>query len=469
MALPSQTDLEAAIAVTRFGLGARPGEIDAARADPRGFLKGQIRPEGADQPDGRLAPSSENIAVFQGLRRERRDLKGEADAAEALKQLQAQIRSIAIDEMAARGRLAAATPAGFRERWTLFWANHFTVSATKGQVAPIAGSFEREAIRPHVFGRFEDLLTASSRHPAMLLYLDQATSIGPNSQAGRRRKAGLNENLAREIMELHTVGVDGGYTQADVTEFARALTGWSVSRGREGAAAGEARASDPGQPGSFMFRPFTHEPGVRRVLGRTYANDGEGQGLAVLHDLAAHPATARHIARKLAVHFVSDDPPPALVGRLEGAFRSSGGRLDKVAETLVDSPEAWRPEAAKLKSPYEFVVSTWRAAGVAPDLDRPQRFAGSMTALDQRPFSPPSPKGWPDSAAEWAAPDQIVKRIAWAEQAANAMAGAMDPGEVARQALGARLSPEAATAIARAETRREAFAVLLMSPEFQRR
>jgi uncharacterized protein (DUF1800 family) len=469
MALPSQTDLAAAIAVTRFGLGARPGEIDTARTDPKGFLKAQIRPEGADQPDGRLAPSFENIAVFQGLRRERRELKGEADAAQELKQLQAQIRAIAIDEMAARGRLAAATPAGFRERWTLFWANHFTVSATKGQVAPIAGSFEREAIRPNVFGRFEDLLTASSRHPAMLLYLDQATSIGPNSQAGQRRKAGLNENLAREIMELHTVGVDGGYTQADVTEFARALTGWSVSRGREPAAAGQPGASDPGLPGSFMFRPFTHEPGVRRVLGRTYANDGEGQGVAVLHDLAARPATARHIARKLAIHFVSDDPPASLVSRLEGRFRSSGGRLDRVAETLVDSPEAWRPEAAKLKSPYEFIVSTWRAAGVAPDLDQPQRLAGSMTALDQRPFSPPSPKGWPDSSAEWAAPDQIVKRIAWAEQAANAMAGSMDPNEAARQALGARLGPDAATAIARAETRPEAFAVLLMSPEFQRR
>jgi uncharacterized protein (DUF1800 family) len=469
VALPSPTDVEAAIAVTRFGLGARPGEIDSARTDPKAFLRAQIRPDGADQPQGRLAPSSENIAVFQGLRRERRELKGEADAAEELKQLQARIRAIAIDEMAARARLAAATPASFRERWTLFWANHFTVSATKGQVAPIAGSFEREAIRPYVFGRFEDMLTASSRHPAMLLYLDQATSIGPNSPAGQRRRAGLNENLAREIMELHTVGVDGGYAQADVTEFARALTGWSVSRGREAAAAGQPGAADPGEPGAFMFRPFTHEPGARRVLGRTYANDGEGQGRAILHDLAAHPATARHIARKLAVHFVSDAPYASLVSRLEGSFRAGGGRLDKVAETLIDSPEAWRPEAAKLKSPYEFIVSTWRVAGVAPDLEQPQRFVGSMTALDQRPFSPPSPKGWPDSAAEWAAPDQIVKRIAWAEQAANTMAGFMDPGEAARQGLGARLSPEAATAIARAETRREAIAILLMSPEFQRR
>src|SRR5215469_13646073 len=234
MALPSQSDLEAAIAVTRFGLGARPGEIEAARADPKAFLKAQIRPEGADQPEGRLAPSSQNITVFQGLQRERRQSKGDGEAADQLKQVRGQIRAIAVDEMAARGRLAAATPAGFRERWTLFWANHFTVSATKGAVAPIAGAFEREAIRPHVFGRFEEMLMASSHHPAMLLYLDQAASVGPDSQAGERRKAGLNENLAREIMELHTVGVDGGYTQADVTEFARALTGWSVAREQEG-------------------------------------------------------------------------------------------------------------------------------------------------------------------------------------------------------------------------------------------
>ena len=469
MALPSSNDLNAAIAVTRFGLGARPGEIEAAKADPKGFLKAQIRAEGADQPEGRLAPSAENIAVFQGLRRERQEMKADGDAAEQLKQIQAQIRDISIEEMAARGRLAAATPAAFRERWTLFWANHFTVSATKGQVAPIAGSFEREAIRPNVFGRFHDVLMASSRHPAMLLYLDQAASVGPNSPAGQRRKVGLNENLAREIMELHTVGVNGGYAQTDVTEFARALTGWSVSRGREGAAAGQSGGGDPGEPGSFMFRPFTHEPGVRRVLGRTYGADGEAQGQAILADLAAHPATARHIARKLAIHFVADDPPPALVARLETNFRSSGGRLDQLASALIDSPEAWTPEAAKFKSPYEFIVSTWRASGVAPDLDKPQRFVGSMTALGQRPFSPNSPKGWPDDAAEWASPDGIIKRIAWAETAANAMPPAMDPSQAAHDALGARLSPEAATAIARAETRREGFAVLLMSPEFQRR
>ena len=465
MALPATADLNAAIAVTRFGLGARPGEIEAARADPKGFLKAQIRPEGADQPEGQLGSTAQNLAMFEALRRERRDLKADGDAAQALKQVAAQIREVAIAEMAARGRLAATTPAAFRERWTLFWANHFTVSATKGQVAPIAGAFEREAIRPRVFGRFSDLLLASSQHPAMLLYLDQAQSAGPNSQAGQRRQAGLNENLAREIMELHTLGVDAGYTQADVTEFARALTGWSIARDAEpqGRFGGEAR------PGAFMFRPQTHEPGPRQVFGRTYTPGDEDQARVILADLAADPHTARHIARKIAAHFVADDPPPALTQRLERSFLSSGGRLDQLALTLIEAPEAWSPQAAKFKTPYEFLVSTWRVAGAAPDLDNPRRFVGSMTAMGQRPFSAPSPKGWPDEAADWASPDGVIKRMAWAEAAANVMAQNLDPNDSARSALGARLSPQAAMAIARAETRPEAFAVLLMSPEFQRR
>ncbi len=474
MALPSASDVNAAIAATRFGLGAQPGEIDATRADPRGFLKAQIRPEGADQPQGNLGNSAQNLTVFQDLRKERKELKGESGAGAAdLKQVQAQIRDMVIDEAVARGRLAATTPAAFRERWTLFWANHFTVSATKGTVAPIVGAFEREAIRPNVFGRFSDLLLASSQHPAMLLYLDQAASVGPDSPAGqsaagRKRQAGLNENLAREIMELHTVGVNGGYTQGDVTEFARALTGWSIVRANPGQG-GRFGGGDVGQPGAMMFRPMAHEPGVRHVLGRNYPQNGYAQGRAVLLDLAANPATARHIARKLAIHFVADDPPPALVDRLEQSFNASGGRLDALAETLIDSPEAWTYSAAKFKTPYEFLVSTWRVTGATPDLDNPRKFAGSMTALGQKPFSAPSPKGWADDAAEWASPDGLIKRMAWSEVAGKAMAVHLDPIESARSALGARLSPQAATAIARAETRPEAFALLLMSPEFQRR
>jgi uncharacterized protein (DUF1800 family) len=284
MALGSDRDLMASIAVTRFGLGGRPGEIDAARADLRGFLIAQIRPEGADQPLGDLKSSSENLDVFDDLRRARKQDKAE-DAAAALKQTQMQIRDLASTEMTARGALAAQTPAAFRERWTLFWSNHFTVSALKGAVAPVAGAFEREAIRPHVFGRFEDMLMASSRHPAMLLYLDQAQSTGPNSPAGQRRKQGLNENLAREIMELHTVGLGAGYTQADVTEFARALTGWSISRGQ---------GQDVGPNGAFMYRPCC----TSRACARSWARP--------------MPRTARLRAARCCTIWPSIPPPPTI-------------------------------------------------------------------------------------------------------------------------------------------------------------
>jgi uncharacterized protein (DUF1800 family) len=455
----------AAIAVTRFGLGARPGEIDSAKGDPRAFLKAQIRPDGDEQPTGDLKSTSDNFEVYQGLRQFRKEAKAE-DAADMLKQVQQQIRGLVINEMAARGRLAAVTPNGFTERWTLFWSNHFTVSALKGIVSPVVGSFEREAIRPHVFGRFEDMLVASSQHPAMLLYLDQAQSAGPNSVAGQRRKQGLNENLGREIMELHTVGLGAGYTQADVTEFARALTGWSVSRGRDAPGA----QTDSGQAGTFMYRPFLHEPGVRQVMGRTYPQQGENQARAVLHDLAYHPATASHIANKLARHFVADAPSPAIVAKLQTSFVKSGGRLDALAETLIDAPEAWDPDAAKFKTPYEFLISTWRASGQTPDLAAPQKFVGSLAVMGQRPFSPDSPKGWSDESSDWASSDGVIKRLAWAEQAAAVMSSqGLEPNDTAQSALGARLTPAVATAIRRAETRTEAFAILLMSPEFQRR
>jgi uncharacterized protein (DUF1800 family) len=208
---------------------------------------------------------------------------------------------------------------------------------------------------------------------------------------------------------------------------------------------------------------------VRHVLGRAYAQDGYAQGRAILLDLAANPATARHIARKIAIHFVADDPPPELVARLEQSFNATGGRLDILAETLIDSPDAWTYSAGKFKTPYEFLVSSWRLTGATPDLDNPRKFAGSMTVLGQRPFSAPSPKGWPDDAAEWASPDGLIKRMAWSEVAGKAMAVNLDPMASAQSALGGRLTPQTATAISRAETRAEAFALLLMSPEFQRR
>ncbi|THD66256.1 MAG: DUF1800 family protein [Phenylobacterium sp.] len=500
-------DMKAAIAVTRFGLGARPGEIDKARSDPQGFLKAQIRRSGADQPAGPAPTSIQRMAEFRTYQRERREVRlekasdvrpakpaaapmdavgpamadaapGKGDARDPVKVVGNMLRQDISSDFAARTQLAASTDAGFRERWTLFWANHFTVSATKAITGTVVGPFEEEAIRPHVFGRFEELLVAAETHPAMLTYLDQIQSIGPDSEqarnmrngfAGRgpagfgganlqkaaQRTPGLNENLAREIMELHTVGVNGGYTQADVTEFARAMTGLSIGGERDGVY------------GEAVFRGQAHEPGSRMVMGVRYDESGKAQAGAILADLAGKPQTAQFICAKLARHFVADDPPPALVARLQAAWTGSGGDLAKVADALITAPEAWDPAPAKFKTPYEFIVSSYRAAGALPVGF--QQVGPILTALGQKPFSAPSPKGWPEDAQSWAAPDAIVKRMQFAQAFSAGAVQDRDPKALAADALGDRLSPDTAKAIARAESRPEGFALLLMSPEFQRR
>ena len=461
-------DLKAALAVTRFGLGARAGEIAQAKSDPEGYLRAQIRPAGADQPQTNGETSAQRVAGLRELRQMRREARDDAapDARDPVKAAQRMLRDDTATDFLGRVRLGATTDAAFRERWALFWANHFTVSAVKLATAAVVGPFETEAIRPHVFGRFEDLLIAAETHPGMLLYLDQAQSVGPNSRAatyfrrasaGPERPVGLNENLAREILELHTVGVDGGYGQADVTEFARALTGVSIGGPREG----------PEQTGAPVFRAAAHEPGARTVMGVRYGEAGRGQGEAILADLARKPQTARFLCTKIARHFTADDPDPALVARLERSWAEGGGRLDRVAEALVTAPEAWDPAPAKFKTPYEFVVSSWRTAGGAPG--DAGLLARTLNGMGQKAFSAPSPKGWPEDIASWTAPDAIVKRMIWAQAFSAAVVGERDPRELAMAALGARLRPATATAVARAESRPEAFALLLMSPEFQRR
>jgi uncharacterized protein (DUF1800 family) len=494
-------DMKAAIAVTRFGLGAKPGEIAQARSDPRGFLKSQIRRAGADQPGGQASTSAQRMAEFRDYQRERREIRAEKaadvrppaaapaqdganpamasaqparpEARDPVKVVGNMLRQDISADFTARAQLGATTDAGFRERWALFWTNHFTVSATKAITGTVVGPFEAEAIRPHVFGRFEDLLGAAESHPAMLTYLDQIQSIGPDSPAAQfqrrggprgvgggfqpavQRTLGLNENLAREIMELHTVGVDGGYSQADVTEFARAMTGLSIGGERDGVY------------GVAVFRPQAHEPGGRTVMGVRYDQGGKAQTAAILTDLAAKPQTARFVCAKIARHFVADDPPPALVARLEAAWTASKGDLGQVAEALVDAPEAWTPAPRKFKTPYEFIVSSYRAAGGQPAGF--QQFGPILTALGQKPFSAPSPKGWPEDAQSWAAPDAIVKRMQFAQAFSAGAVRDRDPKALAADALGERLSPDTAKAIARAESRAEGFALLLMSPEFQRR
>jgi len=491
--VPSQS-LNAALAVTRFGLGGRPGEIALAARDPAGFLLAQIRPAGADQPglpDDGLGP---RMALFyqygERLKVLRAARKAAFDAAEAARGPDApaapyagpvnrkgkprlgadgerlirpkkdagvaELHALVVADTRARLRFAATTPDAFRERWAQFWINHFTVGSRKAQNAMLSAAFEREAIRPHAFGRFADMAAAATHHPAMLMFLDQVRSVGPNSRVGAARGRGLNENLARETLELHTLGAGAGYTQGDVTEFAKALTGFGLVN----------RVRHPERAGQFAFNAGAHEPGARVVLGRRYPEGGQEQADAVLAALAHDPRTARHLATKLARHFVADRPPPALVATLERAWLGSDGDLATVAAALVRAPEAWAPAAAKVKTSYEFLVSCYRAGGMGADGEGAAPLA--LERLGQEMFSPPSPKGWPDEGGAWATPTGITDRLRFAGGYAASLPAA-DPAAVAETALGARTSPALATALARAANRTEALTLLFMSPEFLRR
>lgn len=372
--------------------------------------------------------------------------------------------------VAARATQALITDTPFVERLVHFWANHFAVSADKLQVVGLAGTLEFEAIRPHVLGSFHDMLMAVEQHPAMLLYLDQAVSVGPNSPLGQRiaargnRKVGLNENLAREILELHTLGVRTGYSQADVTEFARAMTGWTVAGIGQGP--GARAAGTDGLPGDFVFAAPLHEPGDRVVMGKTYPAGGVEQARAVLADVAISPATATHIATKLARHFAGDTPPPAMVARLQAAFLKSGGDLPTVYRALIASPEAWVEQPLKFKTPWEWTISSMRALNVKTA--DPQAMVGLLNQLGQPIWKPGQPIGYDDIAGSWAGPDAVLRRVEAAERFAS-RAAAVDARSLAPKILPGAVSPGTSTALANCESPAQALALLLVAPEFMRR
>ncbi|MEO7786791.1 MAG: DUF1800 domain-containing protein [Sphingomicrobium sp.] len=482
-------------AESRFGLGAR-GDQPIPQSDPRGWAEVQLA---AFEPHVAGIPDSRSVAVeladYLDLQKAARQLAKDQQAmipsqpqhqpqqaAASLMMPAAMPRPARTPEIiAARqaGREAYATLVGartnnalmtttpFAERLTHFWANHFAVSANKQTTIGFAGLLEFEAIRPHVMGKFGDMLLAVEQHPAMLFFLDQVTSIGPDSmfaQRGRNRaRRGLNENLAREIMELHTLGVRTGYSQADVTEFARALTGWTVA----GIGRGQAAQLTQGEPGQFAFVDGLHEPGDRMIMGKRYRDGGQDQARAILSDLAVHPATARHLATKLARHFAADNPPPAMVARLEAAYRKSGGDLPTIYRALIASPEAWDSATPKFRNPWDWTVASLRAVGV-------ERIDGDATSnllnqLGQPVWRPDSPAGYDDIAAAWAGPDALVRRVEAAQRLAARAGSKLDARLIAPRVLGAQLTPATATAIARSESPGTGLALMLVSPEFLRR
>jgi uncharacterized protein (DUF1800 family) len=275
----------------------------------------------------------------------------------------------------------------------------------------------------------------------------------------RNREIGLNENLAREILELHTLGVDGGYDQTDVTELARVLTGWSVG-GEDGPLRG-------GDPGEFHFRALVHEPGDKTILGTRYRESGIEEGEQVLAMLATHPSTARYLATKLARHFVADEPPAALVERLSATYLESGGELVPVYRTLLAAKESWREPLAKYKTPHDFVISAYRALDQVPA--NLKQITAILTQLGQPPLRPGSPAGWPDTAAHWDGGDALLKRIEWASAVGRATGDLVDPESLAERILGPVLDEHSLASIRRAESASQGLALLLAAPEFQRR
>ncbi len=463
----------AAVAAHRFGLG--EPRLDAVQPDPQGWLLAQIGPADAARGDGLLS-TPQAIAHVKAELENRRLAKNPPPGMTAEQVLTRHYREVIVADARSRLLTAATTQRPFAERLHLFWANHFTVSYTKGSVRGLVGAFERDAIRPHIAGSFEQMLVAATTHPAMLRYLDNNQSAGAHSQiaarAARRapamdegpRKLGLNENLAREVLELHTLGAasgrgaaQGGYGQADVTAFAAVLTGWRVGLQQTDAA--------------DRFDPAWHEPGRKTLLGKSYP-EGPDALRQVLHDLAEHPATARFIATKLARHFIADEPPVAVVDRLTASYLRSHGQLAEVTRELVRSPEAWAPTGAKLKTPEEFVVSSVRV--LALDARRLERagtgiVGGSLNALGQRTHSAPSPAGWPDRAEDWLGPEAVWKRMEWATRLADQMGRSVDARSLADASLGSLLGDRSRQQIERAADGPQALALLLMSPEFQRR
>jgi uncharacterized protein (DUF1800 family) len=428
------------IAAIRFGLGPRPEAAVPAAA--QAWLAAQLHAAPpAPCPDGWVRPPTvaEALAEWQ------------ADRENPLPpgQPSRQARLFEAEVAAWLGHCIGSVEP-FRDRLVQFWANHFTVSRRNGYVSVLGGAYLREAIAPHVTGRFADLLFAAITHPAMLSYLDNQASVGPNSEWGRRNRRGLNENLAREILELHTLSPAAGYTQADVTAFAALLTGWHVETRRA--------------PLGTVFRPGAHEPGEKRLLGRSFREGPEALREA-LDVLAGHPATHHFLASKLARHFIADTPPAGVVEHLAGILAATDGDLAAVARALIELPEAWEP-LTKFRTPLDWVLAAHRALG-ANAADGAQA-ARALAALGQPPLAAPAPDGWPDAAAAWASPEAVMQRLDWSYFIAGRYART-PPADALATALGPLAGEPLRRAVGGAGAARDAIALILASAEFQRR
>lgn len=456
------------LAEIRLGYGLSP--LIAAPESPEQMLSGLTAPD-----DMLVQFQTETFAAFRDrmvsaqkantIRRKKRGTPEAAEARKARNVINADARRAWLGWVGQTMLRRTYSPNAFRERLVAFWADHFTATGKRGVIRRGTTPYVDSAIRPFITQNFADLLQAAVMHPLMLDYLDQARSIGPNSGLAERKSGkkapGLNENLAREVLELHTLGVDGPYTQADVTQLAELFTGMTFQA-----------------QNGYKFRKDYVEPGAETVLGKTYADAYSDKPVrAVLQDLAANPATARHLAHKLAVHFTTDTPDATLVDALEARYLRTDGSLAAVYETLLDHPAVWNPELVNYKPPIDFISSAFRALTPAPEIvqgTKPREIIRYITAplstMGQSWEKPIGPDGWSEADSDWITPQGLAARVTWAMSVPEAMLGVNnDPRIFVESALGSYANETIRFAARAAESKPEAIGLVLMSPAFQRR
>lgn len=445
----------ATIASHRFGFSENSQQL--LRVDPRAWVLEQFKRPAAFDASGLIDSAQALLLTRQVLKAALGAQPSESDKVPKdelgpMTPSRKELRQTNIHSLVRRWQHTIQTPTPVAERWVQFWSNHFCVAATKGTMLAMVGPHEYEAIRPHAFGRYKDLLRAATLHPSMLIYLDNAQSFGPQSRAGTRREKGLNENLARELLELHTLGAHAGFTQFDVTQTAMLLTGWTV-----GLQTG----------GKSEFVPALHQPGNKVILGKTYPEGPQALD-TLLTDLSRHPACATFMAAKLCRHFVTDNPSPVLIQAVAQRFTQSDGDLVDTAKALFSHDAAWAADnPPKFKRPEELVISAHRMLKLP--LRAIEQNVGAVLAMGQSLGRTPSPQGWPDRSEEWLSPDSLLKRVQWADRFGEAHRESTDPRSLMHLAFAQDLSTPTAQAIERAESAAQALALALASPEFLRR
>ena len=470
----------ATIATQRFALGARPDEIKKINDNAQQWLLTQLDASPTVTFDRSLATANSILIAHSEFTKSRKAFRkqqadktiptamAEMDSANQMSEMQAMpseskkteeskepknphndfYKALTADAL----KQTIESENSFNWRCLAFFSNHFSVSAQGQLMTGLAPTLEREAIAPNLYGHFDQLLLAVCQHPAMLIYLNNENSIGPSTRFAKKNR-GLNENLAREILELHTLGVDGGYQQHDVTELAKGITGWSVFK--------------PGKDKQqgFIYHKGKHEPGTRTLLGKSYPPQGLAQGKQMLKDIANHPSTARFVSTKIVQSFISDQAPEELVNHLTTQWIKTNGHLKSVFQALINHPLSWQAQQQKYKTPHEYVISTYRALAVKKLNIR--QVQNALNTLGQRPFKADSPAGYSDQQQDWDGASALMARVNWASQiAAKKQFAKTNINILIENTFSNTLSTHSYQVITRAESRQQALTLLLLSPEF---